>query len=507
MTFDRRMFIASAGASILPLRAFGQAEALLAPLPMDGGRWCSVPDFRKIVDDRNFAPKIVCGWRPERRLNDEPTVRLEGPASPAHPMLIHNYGHCGSGVTLGLGCASLAEKWVSRNPAVSKDSKIVIIGAGIIGLATAYIMKRRGYRNVTIRARAVSSGDFESPATVSDIAGGQFDAAGVTNISGNVLEDIDTPADRLSAVLSETLAVLTERRGKDADPFLVQGSDDLYIYTVVRNYTINPRNIPSSLMDASRIVQGNDVLLQSIKDHYGGNALPTGGARGVVAPFQDMQMMAPQDAPIMFGVRDTVLINTVNLISNLLRYLKSNADGPAVTIVSGPEATVRSFAELQSIASDVIFNCSGLGAAVIGGEDRHVTMLGRYGLLARIEKIEANYTRNAPRYLYSGFGYMFPRSDGTIIGGAWDGYSKRALTEKSFDQVAALNGKAKEAYFSSLFPQTGMDHDRARDMVRAIGYFFLGRTRDLEDIKRKDGLDWMSGAGQLGCAIDRGECG
>lgn len=513
MDFDRRAFIGSTGASALSLStlglmanpAFGQIQSPPDPNDVDGRRWCGVPDFAHILDNPDPSPDLVVGWRPERRLNRTPTVRLEAVQPDGSPIVIHNYGHSGAGVTLGLGCASLAEKWLASSQSVSGSSKIVIVGAGIIGLSVAYILKRRGYTDVTILTRAMSSGRFDRPATVSDIAGGQFDAAGIDDISGNILDSRADSQDRLYAVLTETLAVLTERRADRRDAFLIDGTDNLYVYTPVRNYTINPRAVPDALQQASRAVSANRILRTLIEERYGQVTPSADSETGVAAPFLQLQASRSTPELIRFGVRNTILINAANLISNIRRYLASVQDAPPVKILSGTNRTVMNFEELKAIDAKVVFNCAGLGAAVISGGDSGAVILGRYGLLVRVDRARGiDYGPNAPRYIYSGLGYMFPRSDGVVIGGAWDSTSERALSARQADQLL-MSGRSPETYFSSLPRPTREDRRRARRMVRALGLFFQGRTAELNEMEG-DLEEWASGMSHFDCAVDRARC-
>ncbi len=504
MTVDRRGFVASAATALLPGMAPIPVTRQIPHEEVDGGSWYSIPGFNKIVDDRTYLPTPVCGWRPERKINGVSTVRLESEPQTGRPLVIHNYGHCGSGVTLGLGCASLTEQWLAKIAQKSKDAAIMIVGAGVIGLSMAYVLKSRGYKNVSIRARVVSSGSFDKARTVSDIAGGQFDAAGVSAIGGNIIPQLKLENRPLNAVLSETLGTLTARRGLANDQFTVRGSSSLYIYTVVRNYTTNPIEIPPALNVANTLVLGNKALNDSIVERYGA-VLPDGGEAGVIAPFLELQKSRLTNDPIMFGVRDTVLINTSNLLFNILAYLKTSVDGPPVAVISGPEVTVNSHDELRAIDADVVINCTGLGGAVIGGEGREVNMTGVYGLLARLERLDAGYGRNERRYLYSGLGYMFPRSDGTIVGGAWDDRTAKAKTVMSAADIASLASAQQAEYFSSLRDPDLEDRERARDMVWTVGSFFLGRRIRLTNL-RPVVEPWLSGARHFDCALDRTAC-
>src|SRR3990167_6027729 len=56
-------------------------------------------------------------------------------------VVIHNYGYGGSGITLSLAGAERAVELV----ALHKEKTVAVLGAGVIGLATAYELLKKGY--------------------------------------------------------------------------------------------------------------------------------------------------------------------------------------------------------------------------------------------------------------------------------------------------------------------------------------------------------------------------
>lgn len=81
-------------------------------------------------------------------------------------LIVHDYGHGGSGLALSWGCAEHAvnSMKLELNRLKRQSTKnIAVLGAGVIGLTTAYILLSRGYK-VTIYAQ-----DFPNE-TMSDVA-------------------------------------------------------------------------------------------------------------------------------------------------------------------------------------------------------------------------------------------------------------------------------------------------------------------------------------------------
>jgi D-amino-acid oxidase len=506
MTIDRRMILAAVGGSLFAKPVFGQSHPIIKEAETDGGKFLPTPNFTNILRNIDTVDiPYVAGLRPERRVNGSANVRLEVDTSVATRLVIHNYGHFGAGVTLGLGCASFIERRLAAQQDYSKNSKITIVGAGVIGLTTAYVLKRRGYRNLEIVAPRISSGDFDLAATVSDIAGGQFDAAGINDVDGGIVGG-GNQSERKLNLLSETLNLLTERRGRGRDTFRPNG---FYIYDVVRNYTTNPRLIPQALIEASRAVRANSMLKTLLEERYGNGNLPN--EMGVVAPFLEIQASRKAPEPFTMGVCDTIIVNVPNFIKSLKRYLNSSLEGPVVLLKSGPQYLFQSIDDLSAINSDVVINCTGLAGAVTGGRTELGTVGGRYGILAKLPPLPEYGLKGTKRYLYSGFGYMFPRSDGLIIGGAWDDKIARpneapiALPQMSVSNMSSAAPNIKALYSNSLLGKSNISQERARTMVKAMAHYFLGQTDELRMLGPQF-IEWISGDTHFPCAIDRAQC-
>lgn len=97
----------------------------------------------------HLGERILCE-RPMRRGAPRMSVEKEG-----NKVVAHDYGHGGSGWTLAPGSASHVNDMLLASPLAKdlrRDTPITVIGAGVIGLFTAYDLVQRGYGNVTIVA-------------------------------------------------------------------------------------------------------------------------------------------------------------------------------------------------------------------------------------------------------------------------------------------------------------------------------------------------------------------
>ena len=71
----------------------------------------------------------------------------------------------------------------------------------------------------------------------------------------------------------------------------------------------------------------------------------------------------------------------------------------------------RSRDEVMMLPDQVIFNCSGLGARALFNDQTLVPVRGQLEILLPQPEID---------YCYLGDDYMFPRSDGIVLGGTFD---------------------------------------------------------------------------------------
>jgi D-amino-acid oxidase len=151
----------AAAAPAVPSAPPGASLAAPAPLP--------TPD---LSDARVL--RYVAGLRPFRRGG----VRLEREEL-AGRLVVHDYGHGGSGVTLSWGCADdvLALVAAERAP----PEPVLVLGAGVSGLTSAHRLASAGFR-VRVLAR-----EFP-PHTTSDLAGAQW--------APSLVEEGDGPEER-----------------------------------------------------------------------------------------------------------------------------------------------------------------------------------------------------------------------------------------------------------------------------------------------------------------------
>jgi D-amino-acid oxidase len=304
---------------------------------------------------RRFARVNVSPQRVIRTVTGLRPYRPSGFVLRAEPfngkLLVHNYGHGGGGVTLSWGTARLAVDELSGWTGAS--DRAAVVGCGAVGLATARLLQRRGSA-VTIYAKDVP------PNTTSNIAGAQWSPFSVfeTGKTTPAFDDQFARAARLSRRLFQDL------------PF-----DDFGIRWI-ENYSLSddpmpPQTRPDLYPDSTDLARN---------EH----------------PF-----------PARYARRfTTMLIETSIYMRRLLEEF----------LIAGGQLVVRELAgrdALAALAEPIIFNCTGLGARALLGDDELIPAKGQLTFL--LPQPEIDYITLPGSGLY-----MFPRSDGILLGGTFE---------------------------------------------------------------------------------------
>jgi glycine/D-amino acid oxidase-like deaminating enzyme len=266
-------------------------------------------------------------------------------------LVVHNYGHGGGGVTLSWGTARLAVDELSGW--TGGLDRAAVIGCGAIGLATARLLQRRGLP-VTIYAKDVP------PNTTSNVAGAQFGPFSVfqTGKTTAAFDDQFARAGRLSRRLFQDLPL------RD------------FGIRWIENF---------ALSDEERRPPPNLDL------------------------YPDTTDLGPREHPFPYRYArrfTTMLIETSTYMRAMLQEFLI-AGGKVVAL----EARDRQ--ALIALDEPVVFNCTGLGARALLGDEELTPAKGQVTFL--LPQPEIDYITLSPNGLY-----MFPRSDGILLGGTFE---------------------------------------------------------------------------------------
>ncbi|ESQ87181.1 hypothetical protein ABAC460_20635 [Asticcacaulis sp. AC460] len=365
--------------------ALASSRAMADPQPL--GPLLNTPDFDRLAPEWRRV-----GLRPYRKGGVKLDIDPGADTVQARKVLIYNYGHGGAGITLAWGCADQVKDFVdtalrTRLQKPPKQTRVAVVGAGVIGLATAAELKRWAPDlTVTVMAENVDAAGNPMPqSTTSWIAGGQFEPSALWR----EYQDCDHPC---KMDILHDLVRRSHRRIQQIKALGIQG-----------DYGIADRT---------------NYILANEDDE--GFAL--GMPRDVVPAAQTGLLPFAKLATVAGKAYATWLINPTILLPRLVSDLRAAS-------VRFEKRKLRTRAELIAIDADIIINCTGLGAAKILPGTGLTPIRGQLVVLQNTDKLD---------YLFSGgcgnkSAYMFCRQDDIVIGGTFDYTANLSgLTDKSY---------------------------------------------------------------------------
>jgi D-amino-acid oxidase len=268
-------------------------------------------------------------------------------------LVVHNYGHGGCGITLSWGTSKLAVDI----GAPGHTDPVAVIGSGAVGLANARLLQEAGF-DVTIYTKALP------PETTSNIAGGQWFPAFLVDRSKHT-----------EAFDQQLLAAAR------------------YAY---RRYQI---------MVGPRF--GVSWMRNYYLGHHEFNEDGYVGERSVLrAMMPEYRKLSPGEHPFsgyeFVRQFDTMIIEPPVYLAAMLDEFHL-AGGKVVVGEMADRAAI------QSLPQKLVFNCTGLGAKTLFDDAELTPVKGQLTIL--LPQPEVQYATLA------GDTYMFPRSDGIVLGG------------------------------------------------------------------------------------------
>ena len=353
---NRRVFLRNANMAAVSLAAGGGllgcvkrpvgAAIAAGALPVNLPETaCHLPRVRVSAERET---RTMVGLRPFRPSGFRVAKEMVGETA-----VVHNYGHGGGGITLSWGTSKLAVDLGLPGHV----GPVAVLGCGAVGLATARLAQEAGF-DVTIYTKAMP------PETTSNIAGGQWYPASVYD-----------PETTLTPEFTQQF-VAAARYGYRRYQIM---TDPKYGIRWMRNYFI--KNSPWQSTTSSGDFGLINDLLPEIKN------LPAGShpfGTKFVRQFDGMIVEPPIYLPAM--------LTDVRI-----------AGGKIVV------REMKSLDEVRGLPERLVFNCTGLGAKALFGDEELTPIRGQLTFL--VPQPEVTYATSYENT------YMFSRRDGVLLGG------------------------------------------------------------------------------------------
>jgi glycine/D-amino acid oxidase-like deaminating enzyme len=306
---------------------------------------CHLPRVR-VSAEREI--RTVVGLRPFRPSGFRVAKEMVGETA-----VIHNYGHGGGGITLSWGTSKLAVDLGLPGHV----GPVAVLGCGAVGLATARLAQEAGF-DVTIYTKAMPL------ETTSNIAGGQWLPVSVYD-----------PAKTLTPEFTQQFLTAAEYGYRRYQIM----TDPKYGIRWMRNY---------SLSDTPRHTQINTGL--------------NGLLQGMLPEIKDMPAGTHPFVNKFARQFDGMIVEPPIYLPAMLTDVR----------IAGGKVVVREMKgldEVRGLREKLVFNCTGLGAKALFGDEELTPIRGQLTfLLPQPEVTYATVYENT---------YMFSRRDGVLLGG------------------------------------------------------------------------------------------
>jgi D-amino-acid oxidase len=306
---------------------------------------CHLPRVR-VSADREI--RTVVGLRPFRPSGFRVAKEIVGETA-----VVHNYGHGGGGITLSWGTSKLAVDLGLPGYV----GPVAVLGCGAVGLATARLVQEAGYE-VKIYTKAMP------PETTSNIAGGQWLPVTVYDSEKSLTPEFTQQFQAAAQYGYRRYQIMT---------------DPKYGIRWMRNYS-----------------------LSDTPWHSEANAVQHGLLQGLLPETKDLPAGTHPFASKFVRQFDGMIVEPPIYLPAMLTDVR----------VAGGKIVVRemkSLDEVRGLPEKLVFNCTGLGAKVLFGDDELTPIRGQLTfLLPQPEVTYATVYENT---------YMFSRRDGVALGG------------------------------------------------------------------------------------------
>ena len=248
-------------------------------------------------------------------------------------VVVHNYGHGGGGISLSWGSSALAV----RETLGMEPGQAAVIGSGVMGLTSARLLQDAGWK-VTIYTRDVARH------TTSNVAGGEWGPFSVHD------PEVSSPAFKAQLQFAARIAhhAYTNLGGPDYGvrwtelytlgdtPIEEEGEfSDLYPYSINLTPNEHPFTAPYVRHELTMMVEPATFLRRLTQDFH------LAGGQYVIRNFNDKDEILALSEPVIFnctGLGAAVLFEDTELTpaKGQLVYLPPDPDVDYLTIGGGP---------------------------------------------------------------------------------------------------------------------------------------------------------------------------
>jgi len=414
---DRRTLLKAGGAAILGL-GFGGCATTRAR--------SAAPPRRSPARLRLNLPPIKASW--DRVLRTTVGLRPHRPAGfvvRAEKLdaktLIHDYGHGGTGLSLGWGTGAMAADLALQQP----ERRAAVLGCGAVGLTVARQLQRRGF-GVTIYTKTVP------PDTTSNMALAAFTpTAGL--LSAPRTPEWDAQFRQAAEISYTQLQLLVGPR---------------YGLTWIDSY--NMTDTPPSAANANQTEE--QTLIAGL--------LPAHLRTGQV-------VLEPGEHP--FPTTYAVRRSTLRIEPSI--YLDALARD---VLQFGGHIVIRTFdapRDLMSLSEPVIVNCTGLGSRDLFADQTMMPVKGQLSVIVPQPEVDYQLSGGGERTGNVRASAM-PRSDGIVIGNSQE---RGVSTLEPNEETRKRNIDAAIAVFGAIWgfaPDRPITRSVAPSPVPAIEDFF-----------------------------------
>ncbi|KAA8492930.1 hypothetical protein FVE85_9202 [Porphyridium purpureum] len=357
------------------------------------------------MDRRELKPPRLGAENLGRRVVDYRPMRAGRPRAEVErlengKLVLHNYGHGGSGWTIGPGAAAYVCDLLMRHADGDLNLEIAVVGAGILGLLTAYELVNRGYTRIKVVAE-------------------QFERL-VSHHAGALL------------------APVSMQNEPDALEWVNQIAMDSYKFYAA---------VAQGKMPGLR-AEGTRALPAYFEDREGSGLEPY-VERGIMAAAKDVEVSFGNGTIHQLVVYDdSYYMNTAIMMADLRVYLEAHH----------VEFVQRRVCDLaRDVAEPFVFNCVGLGAAELG-DTRMIPVQGHLILLQGQVEADIQYqisvsmecgVTSPSGHKMSRYFYMFPKQMDEftgVFGGTFIVGAGREFHETNNSEFEVMIRQAREFF-------------------------------------------------------------